>query len=310
MLGVGRKGLGGLPTHTFFFLRMIAMTYVVHGASGAQGAPVLAALEKRGFPVLGIGRQTQDSKQSRLVGADCNSSAELEGVYRDASGVFVHLPLGPAEIQLQWAKNIGAALVAAKPARIVVSTSGEIVDRPDCVLQRAENTALPTLFRMLDQAGLSYAVVAPRLFQENLLGPYLFKDVMNTGVLCYPLRASMAVSWVSHLDVAEVVAALFEQPEVRGIVAVGQSPALTGDKLAEEFGKALKKDVVYEEISPEDFGGRLTPYMGEGPAMGVTQLYRDFSRLDHHGIDVNRSAQELLGLKPRSVSAWLAEVVG
>jgi hypothetical protein len=55
--------------------------------------------------------------------------------------------------------------------------------------------------------GVSHAVYAPELYLANLLMPYVIDSVRERGVLPYPMRADFPVSWASHLDIADVVAA-------------------------------------------------------------------------------------------------------
>jgi len=282
------------------------MTYIVHGASGAQGGPVLAALKAAGKPVLSVVRHEKSLNDTAVVATDLSSVEQLVKIYAGATGVFVHLPLGAPDQQLAYAKNIAAALVAARPARIVVSTSGQIIDRPDSPLQQPADSAIPTLVRALEKAGLSFAVVAPRLYLENLLAPHVFEGVHNEGILRYPLAESFPVAWASNQDVADVVVKLFDRTDVSGVVAIGQQPALTGDQLAAAFGEYLGKKVIYEAITPEQFGEVLRPYLGEA-VVGVVGLYNAFRLLSHHSFDSAHSAQTLLNIKPRTTLEWLKQ---
>lgn len=286
------------------------MTYVVHGATGAQGGPVLNALKANNKAAVGIGRSIGTSSDGSMIVADLDSSSALANAYRSASGVFVHLPVADPACQLAWAKNIADALAKVRPARVVISTSGEIVDRPGSPLQRPDDSGLPVLIRSIQEAGLSYAVVAPRLFQENLLAPHVFDSIAHEAVLRYPLRSTLPVSWSSHIDVAEVVSALFDRADISGVVAVGQQPPLTGHELADAFSAYLNRKVAYEAISPEAFGAGLAPLLGEAAAAGVATIYKSFSNLDHHSFDVSCSAQAVLGIAPLTVEEWLKRVLG
>ncbi|MFK4067024.1 NAD(P)H-binding protein [Streptomyces sp. NPDC029674] len=70
------------------------MTYVIHGATGAQGAPVVAALVAAGKPVTALTRNPDAVVDgARVVAASYSSVEELTEAYRGADGVFVHLPV-------------------------------------------------------------------------------------------------------------------------------------------------------------------------------------------------------------------------
>lgn len=72
--------------------------------------------------------------------------------------------------------------------------------------------------------GLSHAVIAPRLFLENLLLP--------------PIS-----------DNADVAAALFDRPDITGTIAVGQHPGITSPDLAQAITDHLGRRVSYEPLA-------------------------------------------------------------
>ncbi|MFE9628532.1 NAD(P)H-binding protein [Streptomyces sp. NPDC006527] len=285
------------------------MTFVIHGATGAQGAPLAALLAAANKPVVAIARDAGAAvDNARVMVADYSSVRQLTEVYSGADGVFVHLPLGAEDDRRTYARNIVAAVRAARPARVVFSTSGAVVDAPGNVLQEQQDSAVSTLMRGLEDSGVSHVVIAPRMFLENLLLPPVIDAVGEEGALRYPLAVGFAVSWASHLDVADTAAALFEQPDITGVVSVGQYPAITGPDLAEAFSARRGRDVAYEAIDPALFGESIAPLIGAGAAAGVAGLYQTLATLPDNTISPERSAQKLLGLVPRTVEQWLADI--
>ncbi len=200
-----------------------------------------------------------------------------------------------------FARNVVAAVGAARPKRVVFSTRGFPIDP-------AIGGPAATLVAELAGTGVSSAVIAPELYLENLLMPYVVDSVRERGVLPYAIRADFPVSWASHLDIADVVLALFERTEVTGVVAVGQYPAITGPELAEEFGLRLGRKVVFESLTPEELRIALALEVGEAAAADVAMAYQAMSALPGRSIDPERSAQKLLGVSPRSTARWLAEM--
>ncbi|MFI9173666.1 NmrA family NAD(P)-binding protein [Streptomyces lincolnensis] len=279
------------------------MTYVIHGATGAQGAPVVAVLAAAGKSVTALTRNADavvDGAQ-RVVAAGYDSIAELTEAYRGADGVFVHLPVASEEDRRTYARNIVAAVGAARPARVVFSTSGAPTD-PDT------GGAAAILAGGLADSGVPHAVIAPTLYLENLLMPYVLDTVRERGVLPYPIRADFPVSWASHLDIADVAVALFDRHDVTGVVSVGQYPAITGPDLAQAFGAHFGKDVVFEPITVEQMRVSIAPVIGEGPAVDVAGLYQAMSTLPHRSIAPEDSAQKLLDITPRTTGQWLADL--
>jgi len=272
------------------------MAYVVHGATGAQGGPVAAVLAVAGESVTALTRSPDTVvADARTLAVDLGSPAQLADAYRDAKGVFVHLPVTGPELREQYTDNILTALDRARPGRVVYSTSGV-------------PTAFDPMVSALASSGLSYAVVAPRFYLENLLLPPIQAGIENEGVLHYPLPDGFKVSWSSHLDIADAVAALFTRPDVTGIVEVGQLPGITGADLAAAFAAAYGRDVAFAAQAPADFGAQLVPLAGEEAAAEVQDRYEQVAKLPDNIIPEDQSAQRLLGLTPRGTAQWITDL--
>jgi uncharacterized protein YbjT (DUF2867 family) len=276
------------------------MTYVIHGATGAQGAPVVAALAAAGKPVTALTRNPDTAVAgARVVVAGYSSRQALTEAYRGADGVFIHLPITSEEQRLTYVHNIVAAVREARPARVVFSTSG---------LQTGTGGATDLLISGLADSRVPHAVIAPTLFLENLLMPYVIDTVRERGVLPYPIRTDLRISWASHLDIADAAAALFDRHDVTGVVSVGQYPAITGADLAQAFGTHFGKKVVFESISPEQMRASIAPMLGEGPAADVAAMYAGMNTLPGRSITPENSAQKLLDITPRTTGQWLTDI--
>jgi uncharacterized protein YbjT (DUF2867 family) len=274
------------------------MTFIVHGATGAQGSPVLAALRAAGHATTAAVRDAA-SVDGAAIAVDYASVDSLAAAYKDASGVFVHLPIGSPEQQATYARAIGEAVGRTNPGRIVVSTSG---------YPSVPGTGPSILLEELERQDCSFATIEPCLFLENLLLPVVLGPVQTEGVLRYPLRADYLTSWVSHLDVADAAVALLTDPSVTGRVAVGALPPLLGSDLADGFARHFDTSVNYESLEPEAFGEQILPLFGEQAARPVIDAYIWRQTLSGEVISDERSAQKLLGLTPRSVDQWLREL--
>lgn len=284
------------------------MTYIIHGATGAQGAPVLARLLASGHTATAAVRTPEGLPDGAgTVSVDLEDLASLTAAYEGAEGVFVHLPLGSHERTVAYANTIVTAVNAAKPGRVVISTSGQIVDDPASPLAAAPHSAIRTLIDGIQNSDISTAVVAPRLYLENLLLPVVAGPAQEEGVLRYPLPATYPVSWSSHADVADVAVRLLADTDITGTVSVGHLPALTGDDLARAFAAHLGRDVTYTAITPEQFGVQITPLFGERSTGPIVALYQALNAHDGNTINAERSAQRLLGLAPHPAAERLAQ---
>lgn len=284
------------------------MVFIIHGATGAQGSPVLTALNSAGTRAIAAVRDTS-TLPSGVDGIpiDLADEESLAAAYAGAEGVFVHLPMGTVDDALAQANAVAGAIATARPDRVVISASGQIVDQPGTALQAPGDGPIQTLIRHVSESGVSTAVVAPRLYLENLLLPMIAGPAREDGVLRYPLPESFPVSWSSHLDVAEVVVRLLTDPTVTGTVAVGHQPGLTGPSLAAGFTAHLGREVRFEAITPDAFGELIAPMFGPA-AEPVVGLYRLLNAQEGNTISSENSAQTLLGLSPRPIAQWLADI--
>ena len=296
------------------------MADIVHGATGAQGSPILSALTSAGRTAIAAVRHPEavpDGIVARQV--DLASAASLASVYEGADGVFIHLPMGAPEVAAAQARAVVEAVTRARPGRVAVSASGQVVDQPDSSLMAAADSPIMMLIRGLADSGVPTAAVAPRLYLENLLLPVVVGPAREEGVLRYPLPASFPVSWSSHLDVADVVVRLLTEASAIGgagaagttgtadTVSVGHLPGLTGPDLAAAFSTRLGCDVRFEAIAPEEFGELIAPLFGAAAA-SVVEFYRVLGAQAGCVIDRGTSAQRLLGLSPHPVERWLANM--
>nr|WP_201468763.1 NAD(P)H-binding protein [Microbacterium hydrocarbonoxydans] len=280
------------------------MTYLIHGATGAQGSPVLASLLASGASVTaGVRDPSRYEGGGTAVALDLMSVASLAAAYEGVDGVFAHLPIGSPEQQLVQARNIVSAVEQARPARVVVSTSGYPTEGDG-----AAASPVGALIAGLQASGVSVAIAAPRLYLENLFLPPVAAGIEQEGVLRYPIRDDYAVSWSSHLDVADVVVRLLQDASSSGVVGVGALPGLVGADLAAGFTAASGWSVRFEAQGVDDFARVIEPLFGQAGAEPVAAAYRWRATLPSELIDPATSAQKRLGLRPRTVEQWLSDI--
>ena len=278
------------------------MTYIVHGATGAQGSPVISKLTAAGAQAAGLSRNDVALPDATTIVADLSSAESLKRAYENAEGVFIHLPAGPDEAVRSAAQNVLSALKATTPARVVISTSGAPLTTP-----QGQESSIGALIAGVESAGLSHAVIDPRLYFENLLMPPLVQGVLSEGVLRYPIREDMPISWASHLDIADAVAALLlDRRDVTGTIGLGQSPGITAQDLAAGYSEHFGREIAFESVLPADFGKNIATVVGEAAATSVVGLYQSLWEAPAHVIDEDSSAQLKLGLTPRTTSEWLS----
>ncbi|MCO1580803.1 NmrA family NAD(P)-binding protein [Crossiella sp. SN42] len=270
------------------------MTYLVHGATGAQGGPVAELLKANGHDVRPLTRAL----------ASLDDAAALTSAYAGVDAAFVHLPITPdPAAPARWAEAIGTAALAAGVRRVVISTSGGV---PEAPAQADRMAMLHGLAARLRAGGARVTVLAPRFFRENLLLPPIQERLRAESVLAYPIRADQVIAWSSHLDVAEAAVAALTGADAPELVHLGQP--LTGPELAEAFTAHLGRPVRYEQLTPERFTELMTPLLGAGAAAGIAAAYAELATLPGASFPADQGGEALLGTGIRSTQAWLTEL--
>ncbi len=281
------------------------MKVVVHGATGAQGSPVVSVLGEAGHEVVGLSRHDGPSAGGvTMTNADLSDESSLAEAYQSADAVFLHLPI-PVEpdAPARWARAAISAVAAARVDRIVLSTSGASLDDtgPGPLLE-ARHQGMRHLYEGLVATAGSVVALTPRLFLENLLLPFVATPLTEQGVLAYPLPADKPISWVSHQDVAQAVLVAVDSATPAGAYDVGPTQPITGPVLADAVGRGLGRSVVYEAITPEEFARRAEPIFGPDAAQGIGQLYAEFASDPNLALPDN--SQRLATDRMLSVEDW------
>lgn len=250
-----------------------SQTIVVHGATGAQGAPVVRHLLDMGHRVRAAVRNHRASLPpgAEPVVADLNDTASLAAAYGEADAVVVQLPLVfAADTAVPQAESVLAALHKAGVARAVFNTGGVLADKP-VGIPFVDARAL--MIARLHECAATASVVAPaRTYLENLAAPWSAAQV-RAGEIAYPLPSDLPVPWLALDDFGAAVAELATVPEPPPLHIVAGPESLTGDQVAAGLSAALRQEVRWKTIRPAEYEQMLAPYLGQEAAAGVAAAY-------------------------------------
>ena len=247
---------------------------LIYGAAGEQGRPVAQELLRRGERVRLLLRHPEGAEALRRQGAevlagDLDDPASLERANAGVDRVALVLPLGGDAVGR--AERAAQAARAAGVRRLVLNTSGPTPAAP---------TGLPALDarRALEAtvlaAGIPTLILRPTAYLQNLLGLWTLPELLERGVLAYPLPEHHRVSWLAAEDLGPLTAEALARPEQLGALAVGGPQALSGPDLARGLTLALDRPVRYQALTPEDFGARLAGVFGPEVGRETTRAYR------------------------------------
>ncbi|KAB2342697.1 SDR family oxidoreductase [Actinomadura rudentiformis] len=245
---------------------------VVHGASGAQGAPVVRHLLAAGHDVRALTRHGRSvDPAAQAVPADLLDTDALAGAYRGADGVVVQLPLVFApDLALAQAESVLRALQSAGVPRVVFNSGTRLPPAPLGVPFVDARVMMAT--RLAEHVP-SATVVAPAItYMENLVAPWSAPKV-RAGELAYPLDAEAEVPWVALDDLATTVVDLLGMDSPPGLQVVTGPQALTGEQAAAELSAVLGHQVRWRTIDPAEYERMLAPHLGTEAAAGIAAAY-------------------------------------
>jgi uncharacterized protein YbjT (DUF2867 family) len=262
------------------------MIIAIHGATGSQGAPVVAHLTASAHAVRPL---------SRATGADLFDRASLEAAYAGADALVLQLPLLYDERALEAADNAARAAERAGIEHLVINAGSPLPAQPIGVpfldaRHRAAAAAVPRV-----------TVLQPTLYLENLSAPW---STAHRGVVAYPLPDDVVVPWVATADVALAIERVITR-RVAGWFALPGVPA-SGRQLATAIGDAIGRPVVWRTVGPEQFAEMLRPHMGDHAAEGTAAVYRMHAESPPVWPDP-AAAREALDWAPRDGATWAAE---
>lgn len=298
---------------------MKQQTYLVYGATGAQGGAVIAALRASGKNVRVLLRKADNTSSfegpgMEVVIGDLDSPAQLLAASRDVAGIYFSLPLEfNADKAVRWGKNAIDAAVAAKAPLIVFNTSIVGAAQANPASGSVAIDIKSELERYLKQAQIPSIVLHPTLYLGNLTAPFATPSIVNDGVLAYPVPADQKVSWISWEETAAYVVAALQRPDLaakRPTFDIGGAQSITGNELAAIIGKAVGRNVFYFPLPIEQFEAGLSAAFGAETGSALADLYRymtDPANGDILNIDL-RAARAEFAVPQTSIDSWAAQI--
>lgn len=287
---------------------------LVYGATGSQSKPIVLKLLEKGHQPLALSRNPEKAASLRQAGAevvtgDMLNAARLREVSEQVDAVSLQVPTfvpNPAE-QPVYFRNAVDAAKSAGVKLIVYNTSGPLIE------ERTGNPMFDLrldLLRYLNESGVPHIVIQPTVYMENLLGPWTRQALVDRDVLQYPVEEDQALGWIATQDVASLMVAALERPELannRFIVSGERS--FTGPQLADQFSEGLGRSITYRAMPLHEFGAFLDQMFGPGAGEGGVQGYR-FQRENSHRIPMHvdmKPVLEKLPVRMTSAAEWSAQ---
>ncbi|CAM5310428.1 nucleotide-diphosphate-sugar epimerase [Streptomyces spiroverticillatus] len=248
--------------------------YLITGATGAQGGAIARYLAAHGTEVIGLVRDPEKPAPTgvTLLAADLGDADAVQEAFTGITHAVVTIPLEyDPDTVLTYARNVATAARTARLRRLVFNTNTAL---PETTTPYAAFETRRAAEDVIRASGVPTVVLRPPVYLDNLFSPWHGPDLVDHGVLAYPLRADQPVAWLSHDDLARLVAAALDNDALVGrVLDVGGADVLTGPELARAFAQVLGRDVTYVPLDVRRFEDGLARAVGAAAAAGVAGVY-------------------------------------
>jgi len=204
-------------------------TILVTGATGQQDGSTLRALQRRGFAVRALTRDTSSPKAKSLaekgvqvVAGDLSNRASLDEALRGAHGVFSVQALGKEGEEERQGIAVAEAAAAARVAHVVYSSVGG-AERRTGIPHFESKLRIEERIRAL---GIPHTILRPVFFMENLGVPRMAR-AMFLGMLYAAMGKQKPLQLIAVDDIGEFAALAFAEPDR----FLGKAIEIAGDEM-------------------------------------------------------------------------------
>ena len=273
---------------------------LVTGAAGNTGSEVVRQLAAKGIRARALIRNPEKAKLFtgpgvETVVADLEKPTTLDAALKGVDKVFLVSSVDPRVGQLhgnliESAKRSGVkqivrlSAISASPSSPVqfLKWHGEVDER-------------------LSRSGLSYAILRPSFYMQNLL--FYRASIQSDGAM-YGCFKEGKLALIDTRDVAIAAAAVLTSEGHSGRIYELTGPeSLTFAKIAEAVGRGLGRPVAYVDVPAE--AARANAAAAGWPAWladGYVELMNFFATAGAEA--VNGTMEKLTGKKPRPVEIF------
>ncbi|KAF2262554.1 NAD(P)-binding protein [Lojkania enalia] len=252
------------------------MRVVVFGASGVQGAHQVPVLARAGHDVVAVSRNPTpldiDGKMVETAAANFGDKDAISEILKGVDVIFLNLPstsFNQSEPIITAAKDIGEVAKASGVSLIVFNTSMPIPDEPQDIKAQDDRREMR---RLLRESGVPVISIQPVVYLDNLLEGWALPPIRDRQTVVYCHKPELKVSWICHHDVAQLMVAAMERPELAGSdFPVGGPETVQLEQLTEKLSRAWGRKLDYECQTVSDFCDKISNTM-QGRGLEIDRI--------------------------------------
>ncbi|CAN9391899.1 unnamed protein product [Alternaria alternata] len=260
------------------------MRVIVFGASGVQGRHQVHVLARAGHSVVAVSRNPKpvlvDEKPVETFAADFTDRDAIAKVLQDADRVFLNLPstsFNQSEPIIAAARYIGEAAKNAKVPLVLFNTSMPVAKDPQGIVAQDDRREIRRLLR----ESVPTISIEPVVYLDNLLEGWALPPIRDRNTVVYCHKPDLRVSWICHHDVAQIMMAAMDHPELAGRdIPIGGPETVMLSQLTEKLSKAWGRQLSCENQTVADFCDKIGKAMqGRGLETDtiVSQMFKAYT---------------------------------
>lgn len=258
------------------------MTIVVFGATGDQGQAQVRALARMGRKVRAVSRTPGAASAPGIepFAADFSDAGSLVRALDGAEAVLLNVPstslVPPAPVVAAVEAVMKAARRAATPMLVFNSSLPVPLKKLGFAAQDAKHTMREIIFA----SGVPSVSIEPVVFLDNVLKSWTWPGIAKEGRLVYPHRETLEVSWICHDDIASLMIAAMDRPQLAGRrFCVGGAETVRGPVLAQKLSRAWGMPITFVSRSVEDFVADLRKVFRDATPAEADRLADELDRI-------------------------------
>jgi len=274
------------------------------GAPGEFAGLLLPELKKRGAKVRALVHNPASGDKTRERGADETAIGDLEdprSLISAAKGVEAVFHINPVSAQDET--KLGTNMVEADKTAGVKKIVFSAVIHPSLGL--ANHAAKLPVEQVIYTSGLSYAVLQPSMFMQNIEGAW--SRIVQLRQFAMPYSKEKKACYVDYRDVGEVAAVALTTDKLdNGTFELSAPGMLSRIEIAELMSEALGTKVEAVDIPFDEWVQRSN--IPEGHLRG--RLRHMFAEYDARGLSGGNALvlRSILGREPRTLKQYFAEL--
>ncbi|TPX16093.1 uncharacterized protein E0L32_004088 [Thyridium curvatum] len=260
------------------------MRVVVFGASGVQGSAQVSALIRAGHHPVAVSRYpkplTTDGQSIETASAEFSDVPALEKALCGAEVIFLNLPstsFQKAEPVIAAAKAIGEAAMRTPSVRFCVFNTSMPVPEETKHIEAQDHRR--EMRRLLRDTGLQVISIQPVCYLDNFFEGWALPPIVEQNVLRYCHKPSLEASWICHDDLAQLMVAALNRPDLAGRnIPVGGPETVRLEQVTEKLARAWDRPLKCDNETVDDFCDRMGEAMRKRASLDVDRVIDQMRR--------------------------------